>query len=46
MNICKKNLLILVATAFTTLVFPSEPVKFSYKGGSNYTMVERTDLRR
>ena len=46
MNICKKNLLILVATAFTALVFPSEPVKFSYKGGSNYTMVERTDLRR
>ena len=31
---------------YTDLVFPSEPVKFSYNGGSNYTMVERTDLRR
>ena len=41
-----KSFLLPFLRKYTDLVFPSEPVKFSYKGGSNYTMVERTDLRR
>lgn len=42
-----KKLIGIICSSFVSfMVFCQEPISFSYNGGKNYTMVERTDLRR
>lgn len=46
MHSSKKALFAFLGLSIANLAFSQQPVQFTYNGGSNYTLVERTDLRR
>lgn len=45
-NLKKGFFTLIIFSTFSNCFFAQEVVSFSYNGGANYTMVERTDLRR